>query len=239
IGNRDPLWFARWVGGRRVSCFCRDSYGEVPSWEASGSRVATPPGVLCPASLSHLSLLLLLSLRISRTAGFGAPTARAAFEDVSVMQKTIQHGGDSGAVAQEFPPVVYGSVGRQQCARTFVAAHDDLQQFLGRGKRQLAHSQVVDDEKRYGGQLVHQLLAFAIERGVGQFFQKPVSFAIQHAVALQDDGVSDGLCAVTFAAARRAEEQGILALSDPVRSGQVEDQTAVHLGIELEVEVIE
>ena len=36
---------------RRVSCFYRDSYGEAPSWEASGSRVATPPGVLCPAFL--------------------------------------------------------------------------------------------------------------------------------------------------------------------------------------------
>src|SRR5271156_5714561 len=120
---------------------------------ASGSRVATPPGVLCPASFS----LWLLSLRISSTAGFGAPTARAAFENVSVMQQAIQHGGDSGAVAQQFSPVVYGAVGRQQCARTFVAAHDDLQQFLGSGERQLAHSKVVDDEKRYGGQLVHQL----------------------------------------------------------------------------------
>jgi hypothetical protein len=36
----------------------------------------------------------------------------------------------------------------------------------------------------------------------------------------------------------RPEEQGIFAFSDPVRSGQIEDKTAVHLGIELEVEVI-
>jgi hypothetical protein len=38
----------------------------------------------------HLSLLLLLSLRIARIAGFAAPTARAAFENVSVMQQAIQ-----------------------------------------------------------------------------------------------------------------------------------------------------
>src|SRR5450631_4323229 len=103
IGNRDPLRFARWVGRRRVSCFCRDSYGGAPSWEASGSRVATPPGVLCPASLSllflPLLLLLHLSLAFSRAAGFSSPTARAALEHVSVMQQAIQHGGDSGAVA--------------------------------------------------------------------------------------------------------------------------------------------
>jgi hypothetical protein len=69
-----------------------------------------PPGVLCLASLSHLPLLSLLSLHISRTAGFGSPTARAALENVSVMQQAIQHGGDSSAVAQQLPPVLNGSV---------------------------------------------------------------------------------------------------------------------------------
>ena len=60
-------------------------------------------------------------------------------------------------------------------------------------------------------------LRFAIERGVGQVLQQPVGFAIQNPVALLDDGMSDSLCAVTFAAARWTEEQGIFALSDPVR----------------------
>jgi len=63
-------------------------------------------------SLLHFSLLLLLSLCICCTAGFGAPTARAALENVTVMEQAIQHGGDSGAVAQQFSPVFYGSVGR-------------------------------------------------------------------------------------------------------------------------------
>jgi hypothetical protein len=39
------------------------------------------------------------------------------------MQQAIQHCGDSGAVAQQFSPVVYGPVGRQQGTGTFVAAH--------------------------------------------------------------------------------------------------------------------
>jgi hypothetical protein len=41
-----------------------------------------------------------LSLGISHTAGFGAPTSRAALEYVAVMQQAIEHGGDSGAVTQ-------------------------------------------------------------------------------------------------------------------------------------------
>ena len=51
--------------------------------------------------------------------------------------------------------------------------------------------------------------------------------------------MSDGLGAVTFPASRRTEEQGIFALSDPVRGGQIEDQVAIHPGVELEVEVVQ
>jgi hypothetical protein len=66
-----------------------------------------------------------------------------------------------------------------------------------------------------------------------------VGFAIQHTVALLDDGVPDGLRAVALAASRWTEEQGIFALSDSVRRGQFKDQIAIHLGVELEVEVVE
>jgi hypothetical protein len=37
---------------------------------------------------------------------FGAPTARATLENVSVMQQPIQHGGDGGTVAQQLSPVI-------------------------------------------------------------------------------------------------------------------------------------
>jgi hypothetical protein len=64
-----------------------------------------------PASLSLLSLplllLLQLSLAFSRDAGFGSPTARAALEHVPMVQEPIQHGGNSGAIAEQLSPVVY------------------------------------------------------------------------------------------------------------------------------------
>jgi hypothetical protein len=45
-------------------------------------------------------VLLFLSLAFSRIAGLGSPASRAAFENVPVVQKTIQHGGDGGAIAE-------------------------------------------------------------------------------------------------------------------------------------------
>jgi hypothetical protein len=57
-----------------------------------------------------LLLSLVLSLALSQTASFGSPTARAAFENVSVVQKTIQHGGDGGTIAEQLSPVFHGPV---------------------------------------------------------------------------------------------------------------------------------
>src|ERR1700733_548537 len=103
----------------------------------------------------------------------------------------------------------------------------------------LRHSQVIDDEKRHSGKQFHMLLAVAVQCGVCQLFQQDVRFAIQHAIALLDDLVPDGLGAVTLTASTRTKEQCVLPPSDPRGSGQVEDKAAIHLRIELEVEVIE
>ena len=58
-------------------------------------------------------------------AGFSAPTAGTALEHVSVMQKTIQQGGDGGAIEQ-LSPVFRRKTGRDRDAGALVAARDDL-----------------------------------------------------------------------------------------------------------------
>src|ERR1700689_1559794 len=198
-----------------------------------------PPGVLCPASFLPSVLLLFLSLAVSRAADLRSPAARTALEHVPMVQQPIQHCGDGGAVAEQLSPVFHGSIRRNQSACSLIAPHDDFQQFLGCGQWKLAHSEVVDDEKRYGSEQFHVLLAFVIERGVGQFFQQGVGFAIENAIVLLDDAVPDGLGDVALTPPRWAKEQGILTPTDPGGSSQVEDQTAIHLWVELEVEVVE
>jgi hypothetical protein len=53
------------------------------------------------------------------------------------------------------------------------------------------------------------------------------------------DGLSDGLSQVALAGAARAEEERILAPADECAGGQIEDQAAVDLRVEGEVEVVE
>ena len=64
-------------------------------------------------------------------------------------------------------------------------------------------------------------------------------FTIEHPITLLDHGVADGLGDVTFPAPWRTKQQCVLASSHPGGSCHVEDQGAIHPGIELEVEIIQ
>jgi len=71
------------------------------------------------------------------------PASRTAFEHMAVVQEPVQHGRDGGAVAEQLTPVINGPVRRDERTDPLIAAHDDLQQFLRGGERQLPHAEVI------------------------------------------------------------------------------------------------
>jgi hypothetical protein len=155
------------------------------------------------------------------------------------MQQAIKHGADRGDIAEQLAPVLNGTVGSEQSAETFVAAHDDFQEILGGGVRQLAHAEVVDDEQWHSGDRFHVLFACAVGDGLGQFIEQDVGFAVQHFVALLNGCLPDGLGQVAFPGSSRTQKQRVLALVDEGAGGEIENQAAIHFRIEGEVEVIE
>jgi hypothetical protein len=68
----------------------------------------------------------------------------ATLEQVAVVEQPVQHGAHGGGIAQQLAPVLDRAVRSQQHTGPLVAAHDDLQEILGRGLRQLAHAELVD-----------------------------------------------------------------------------------------------
>lgn len=98
---------------------------------------------------------------------------------------------------------------------------------------------IIDDQQRHRGEQFHVFFAVAVERGVGQFFQQDVRFAIEHAVSLQDDSMPDGLSKMTFPCARRSFKEAVLAPFHPTGGCQIEDEIAVHLRVELEIQVVQ
>ena len=83
------------------------------------------------------------------------------------------------------------------------------------------------------------VLAGAVERGVGEFLEQRVRFAIEDAIALLDRRAADGLGEMALAGAWRAEKERVFALRDEAAGGQLVDQRAVHLLVEIEIEGVE
>jgi len=66
-----------------------------------------------------------------------------------MMEEAVEDGGDGRGVVQMVAPAVDGPVLREERRGAFAAAHDDLQEVLGSGVRELPHAELVDDEQRH------------------------------------------------------------------------------------------
>jgi hypothetical protein len=112
--------------------------------------------------------------------------------------------GDGGGVAEQLAPILHRAIRGEQRGGPFVAAHDDFQEVLGGGGWESTHAEVVDDEQRDGGELREGGLAGAGELGVGELVDEGVGFAVEDAVALLDDGHTDGLGEMALAGAEQS-----------------------------------
>ena len=57
----------------------------------------------------------------------------------------MEDGGGGGDIAEKGAPVLGGSMRRDDGGCVLVAAHEDLEQVLGRGRAQLVHAEILDD----------------------------------------------------------------------------------------------
>jgi hypothetical protein len=90
-----------------------------------------------------------------------------------VVEQAVKHGGDGRGIAEEPAPVVDGPVRGDHRAGPFVAAHDEFEQVLGGAGGELAHAQVIH-EQRHAAELCQVLLAAAVEGGVGELLEQDV-----------------------------------------------------------------
>src|SRR5437660_354813 len=104
---------------------------------------------------------------------------------------------------------------------------------------QLSHAQIIDDEQRHGSEVREKRLPGPIERRVGEFFEQRVRFAVEDAIALLDHRAANRLGEMTFPGPWWPEQERILTLRDETAGGEVVDQCAIHLLVEIEIEAVE
>ena len=155
------------------------------------------------------------------------------------MQHAVEECGHRGGVAEQLAPVLDRPIRREYRGGALVPPHDQLEEILRRGVRQFAHTQIIDDQERHGREIREVFFARPGERRVGEFIEQRVGLAVGDAVPLLNDRVADGLGEMTLAGTRRPEEECVLPLGDEARGRQLEDERAIHLLVEGEVEGVE
>ena len=91
----------------------------------------------------------------------------------------------------------------------------------------------------HAGQLGQIVLAGLGERRLGELFEEGVRLAVDDAIALLDRGAADGLGEMALARTGRPEQERVFALGDEAGGGELEDERAVDLLVEGEVEAVE
>jgi hypothetical protein len=191
---------------RREQFSIRASLGDHPKSGHSRSPENRPPG--------GAGTVVLYCASAVRGKFVCAPASRTALQYVCVVEQPVEEGRHRRRVAEQLAPVLDGAVRRDEGGDALVAAHDELEEVFGRGSRELAHTEVVDDEQRHGGELGHDLLAALVERGIGELVEKRMRLAVAHSMALLDGREGERLCEVTLAGAGRSEEENVLATLD-------------------------
>ena len=105
--------------------------------------------------------------------------------------------------------------------------------------RELPHGEIVDQEERDGGELRQVWLPRARQLGIREFLEQHVGFAVEHAMALLDHGEADRLCQVALARAGRPVKQAVFVLGHEAAGGELEDEAAGYLLVEVKVEGVE
>ena len=140
-------------------------------------------------------------------------------EDCGVVDEAIDGGHRSGLVGEHLVPFSEGLVRRDQKRAPFVARRDEFEQNAGLGLILLHVGEVVEDQKMvavepcelaFQGELAPcHLQALHQIGGAGE----------EHAIAVLDQGETDGGGKMAFAGAGRAEHEAVGALVEPAVAG--------------------
>ena len=154
---------------------------------------------------------------------FEVDSAFQGQDGLALVQQSVEHGTDSGGVAQYLAPVLDRAIGRNQGTGAFVTPHDNLQQILGCGERKLSHAEVINDEQRDRSQREHKLFSRAGRDSISEIIEQDVCFAIDHSIALHNDELPDGLGQMAFPGTAWAQKQRIFMFGNETTGSKIED----------------
>jgi hypothetical protein len=124
-----------------------------------------------------------------------------------VVQQAVEHGADGGHIAQQFSPVFDRTIRSQQRAGAFVAPHDDSSRSSAavKGSLRMPKSSMMSSGTVASDSM--NSLRVPSATASARSLEQGVRFAVDHAIALLNGRLADGLGQVTLARAARADRE--------------------------------
>jgi hypothetical protein len=170
---------------------------------------------------------------------FEAVASAFDFDEVGVVEESVEDGGGSRDVTDEFAPFLQGAVRGHEGRAQFVAAHDDFEEIFAGFGWKLFNSHVIDDQKVALEVAAHGALMGAFVAVITKVFEEIEDGAVEDRFAAFDQFVADGLCQVAFADSGRSDEEDILGVFGEAPGGELVDLGTIDRGVEAEVEAVE
>src|SRR5688572_17183453 len=153
------------------------------------------------------------------------------------MQETVQDRARSWHIAQKFAPLLQRSVAGHDGGPVFVSSHDHFEKMLAGVPRQLFEAKIINDQKLWI-EITAQGLVTLVERFIFHEIAHQIEDGtVKHLEVHFDGFVANSLSEVRFSDAWRSEKKHVLALSDKVASGQVENLFTVDGWVKTPIEI--
>jgi hypothetical protein len=176
--------------------------------------------------------------RVSEGGLVQPPAFALEAKHMPVVVKSIEQRRDDDDISQKLP-VVHGSVGRDDRAMLFVAAHQDVGQFFAGVGRQHFQEQIVDQEELDALQVVAVFTDGAVLARQIDFVDELMRLAVMHFIAALDGEPGVDLTGAALACPWFTDEQSVLVGINELEGREIKDVTLWQLWVEVPVKVLE
>ena len=158
---------------------------------------------------------------------------------VGVVDEAVEDGVGQGGVANDLVPVVDGNLAGDEGGASVVAVFNDLEEVASLFVRQARHPPVIQDQEVGLGIGVHELGVASVAFGDGEILEEPGNAQIQGGMSFAAGFVSQGAGQVALTGTGGPGDEAVVALADPLASGQGEHELFVESAPPGVVDVLE
>lgn len=150
---------------------------------------------------------------------------------MGVVNDSIEDGVSQGGIFQVLMPQINGNLSDQDAGASLPAVIKDLEEMTNLIGLEGITEPVVDDQERGLGQPVQQLSPGPVDQGAFDFIEQPLAAEVAHREPVFTGASTQGRAQITFPYSRRAGDDDVLVMTQPVTLSQRHERASLQPSI--------